>query len=84
MPEVRIGPYLSARDTVPRGSDCRWPHLMTGTDSASGWYISRVRDWLDLALQAKATGCPLLLQLRTSWLERTAVHPFPDVCDDIG
>ncbi len=48
MPEVRIGPYLSRRDTVPRGSDGRWPHLMTGTDSASGWYISRVRDWLRL------------------------------------
>ena len=59
MPEVRIGPYLSARDTVPRGSDGRWPHLMTGTDSASGWYISRVRDWLSARLLGYTTPRPL-------------------------
>lgn len=65
MPEVRIGPYLSARDTVPRGSDGRWPHLMTGTDSASGWYISRVRDLLEIAMPCG--GLPRLgwPQLRT-------------------
>ncbi len=64
MPEVRIGPYLSARDTVPRGSDGRWPHLMTGTDSASGWYISRVRDWLLPVVTSTDLGCPHLLRTR--------------------
>lgn len=46
MPEVRIGPDSSAGDRVPRGSDGRSPYLMTGTDNASGWYISHFRDWL--------------------------------------
>ena len=40
--------------------------------------------WLYLALYAKAAGCPLLLQLRTSGLERTALPPIPDVCEASG
>ena len=84
MPEVRIGPHLSRRDTVPRGSDGRWPHLMTRTDSASKLYISRVWDWLLLALRRTPASCPVWTRHQTSGAGRTALHSIPDVCGAVG
>ena len=42
------------------------------------------RFWLLLALRPMPASGPVWLQLQTSEPGRTALHPFPDVCDGSG